>query len=57
MFKAESIKDRSFKVAIKVINKKGMSDEDIEMLKNEVQLMTQVDHPNIVKYYETFNAV
>jgi len=36
VFKAEHLKDRSMKVAIKVINKKGMSDEDIEMLKNEV---------------------
>ena len=43
------------KVAIKVINKKGMTDEDIDMLKNEVQLMQQVDHANIVKYHETFN--
>ena len=25
------------------------------MLKSEVQLMQQVDHPNIVRYYETYN--
>ena len=27
----------------------------MDMLKSEVQLMQQVDHPNIVKYYETYD--
>ena len=38
-----------------MINKKDFSDEDMDMLKSEVQLMQQVDHPNIVRYYETYN--
>ena len=44
-----------FPVAIKVINKSKLDPEDLESLKNEVRLMQQVDHPNIVKYYETYD--
>ena len=55
VFKGTNKKDAKMEVAIKVINKNGMSDEDVEMILNEIQLMQQVDHPNIVKYYETFN--
>ena len=36
VFKAENIADRTQKVAIKVINKKDFSDEDMDMLKSEV---------------------
>ena len=32
-----------------------MNAEDMEGLKNEVQLMQTVDHSNIVKYYETYD--
>lgn len=32
-----------------------MSEDDLESLKSEVQLMQTVDHPNIVKYYETYD--
>jgi len=54
---ANNKKDPSIKIAIKVINKKGLSDEDLTNLMNEVQLMQTVDHPNIVKYYETYDDV
>ena len=54
---ANNKKDPSIKIAIKVINKKGLSDEDLNNLMNEVQLMQTVDHPNIVKYYETYDDV
>ena len=42
------------KVAIKVISKSKLSEEDIEALHNEVAILQKVDHPNIVKYYETY---
>ena len=55
VFRGTNKKDSAMQVAIKVINKKGMTEEDVEMISNEIELMLQVDHPNIVKYYETFN--
>jgi calcium-dependent protein kinase len=42
------------KVAIKVISKSKLSEEDIEALHMEVAILQKVDHPNIVKYYETY---
>lgn len=54
VFLAEDKKDSS-KIAIKVIKKSGMSEDDLLGLKREVAIMTQVDHPNIVKYYETYD--
>jgi len=32
-----------------------MSEEDLLGLKREVAIMQQVDHPNIVKYFETYD--
>ena len=32
-----------------------MSEEDLIGLRREVGIMTTVDHPNIVKYYETYD--
>lgn len=55
VFKAADKKDATMQIAIKVINKKKLDAEDLESLKNEVKLMQQVDHPNIVKYYETYD--
>jgi serine/threonine protein kinase len=54
VFQAQSITDESFKVAIKVLTKTNMSEKDIEELGSEVQILNQLDHPNIVKYYEVY---
>jgi len=43
----------NFKVAIKVISKSKIGDE-IEQLKDEINILKSLDHPNIVKYYETY---
>jgi serine/threonine protein kinase len=37
-----------------MINKNKLSPDDLLSLRNEVAIMQQVDHPNIVKYYETY---
>ena len=48
-------KNPDFKLAIKVIKKTKLDADDLKNLKNEVKIMQQVDHPNIVKYYETYD--
>ncbi len=53
VFLAESVADASFKVAIKAISKEKLGD-DIKQLKAEIKILQTLDHPNIVKYYETY---
>lgn len=36
------------------MNKKKLKDE-LEAIKSEVQILNTLDHPNIVKYYETYD--
>jgi len=40
-------------VAIKVMNKKKLADH-LDAIQEEVAILTKLDHPNIVKYYETY---
>jgi calcium-dependent protein kinase len=40
-------------VAIKVISKKKIED-DIDQLLDEISILKSLDHPNIIKYYETY---
>lgn len=56
VFLSENISDPSFKVAIKVLNKAKLK-ENIEAIREEVKILTKLDHPNIVKYYETYDDV
>lgn len=48
-----NISNPEHKVAIKVMNKKKLQDH-LEAIQEEVQILTKLDHPNIVKYYETY---
>lgn len=57
VFRAFNKADPSSKVAIKVIKKAGLDAEDLLSIAREVAIMQQVDHPNIVKYYETYDDV
>lgn len=43
-------------VAIKIISMKNMSEEDMGYLYNEIQILSEVDHPNIVQLIEVFEA-
>ena len=56
VFLSESTANPDFKVAIKVINKEKVKD-NIEAIKEEVRILSKLDHPNIVKYYETYDDV
>ena len=53
VFLASSVADPDFKVAIKVISKKKIGDE-LDQLLDEINILKSLDHPNIVKYYETY---
>ena len=46
--------DENFKVAIKVLDKHKLA-ENIECIMEEVEILNKLDHPNIVKYFETYN--
>jgi len=42
------------KVAIKIISKRKLTDEDRVGLQNEIDILKQVDHPNIVKLHDIY---
>ena len=54
VFKTQWTKDPDSKVAIKVINK-AMLVNCLDSVMKEVMILTQVDHPCIVKYFETYD--
>jgi serine/threonine protein kinase len=39
-------------VAIKCVDRKKLSSEDLAMLRREVQILSSLDHPNIIKFIE-----
>lgn len=41
-------------VAVKVLSKRKMAPEDIDSLKNEIEIMKTVDHPSIVRMVDFF---
>ena len=40
--------------AVKILYKVNMSEDDERMLLNEINILRDLDHPNIVKMYEFF---
>jgi len=40
--------------AVKIINKKYLASEEKEKLLEEIKILKQLDHPNILKLYEFF---
>ena len=53
MFLTHNKHNTDHKVAIKVMGLKKIKDE-LEAIKEEVAILTKLDHPNIVRYYETY---
>ena len=53
MFKTYNKHNIELKVAIKVLSKSKLKDH-LDAIKDEVDILTKLDHPNIVKYYETY---
>ena len=54
VFKTVNKHDNSIEVAIKVINKEELQD-NLNIIMEEIRTLNMLDHPNIVKYYETYN--
>ena len=55
VFLAHNLSDPEIKVAIKTINKKRLIGK-MDLLKDEINILASLDHPNIVKYYETYES-
>ena len=47
-------KNRGRKFAVKSIKIESIMSE-LKLIENELDILRQVDHPNIIKYYETYN--
>jgi len=52
LFRDKNSKDLKF--AIKTIKKDNLPKEFFSFIVDEVQILSKMDHPNIVKYYETY---
>ena len=55
VFLASSAADPDFKVAIKTISKKKVQDQ-LHTIRDEIKILSTLDHPNIIKYYETYES-
>ena len=53
VFRGRSKEDREFMVAIKVISKSHFHG-NTSIIHNEINILKQLDHPRVIKYYETF---
>ena len=40
--------------AVKIINKVSLNEEEKQKLRNEVNILRNLDHPNILKVYEFY---
>jgi calcium-dependent protein kinase len=45
------------KVAIKIMTKKDMTNQDLELVKTEIDILKICQHPNIIKLYDIFENV
>ena len=54
VFMTNNKHDTSHKVAIKVLDKQKLVD-NIDCIMEEVAILHTLDHPNIVKYFETYD--
>jgi hypothetical protein len=47
-------KESGRKVAIKIMNKKEMSIQDLELIKTEIEILKVCQHPNIIQLYDVY---
>lgn len=55
IYEATSRKNSDYKIAIKIVEKRGMDEDELTNLAREVEILRKVDHMNIVKYIETYD--
>lgn len=48
-------KETGQEVAVKIIDRKSMDDDDELALQTEVEILSQCDHPNVVRLFEIFD--
>lgn len=53
VFKGHQLSDPNFKVAIKCIDKTYLKPDDLKVIDQEVLVLRELNHPNIVKYYDS----
>lgn len=47
-------KETERKVAIKIMNKKEMNNQDLELVKTEIEILKVCQQPNIIRLYDIF---
>ena len=50
-------KNSGRKVAVKIMNKKDMSIQDLELVKTEIDILKISQHPNIIRLFDVFENV
>jgi len=45
------------KVAVKIMSKKEMSVQDLELMQTEIEILKVCQHPNIIRLYDVFENV
>ena len=55
IYRATSLYDPGYQVAIKVFNKTRFNEEELEEMRNEISSLCNLDHPKIMKYLETYD--
>jgi serine/threonine protein kinase len=50
-------KETGRKVAIKIMNKKEMSMQDLELVKTEIEILKICQQPNIILLYDVFENI
>jgi serine/threonine protein kinase len=52
--KEGTLKDTGGTFAIKIVNKAKLTPEDESALKDEIQVLSELKHPNIIRLYDVF---
>lgn len=47
-------KNTQRKVAIKIMNKKEMNNQDLELVKTEIEILKVCQQPNIIRLYDVY---